>query len=143
MANSLYPCLWFQGEAMQAAMFYCSIFPNSEITDSNQWVVRCQLNGATVMCLNGRKRFEFNEAMSLVVECENQTEIDHYWDRLTEGGAAGQCGWLKDRYGVSWQIVPVVLSELMGDPEKSPVVVERFLKMSKFDIEALKAGWDK
>ena len=100
-------------------------------------VVNFELNGRKFMGLNGGPVFKFNEAVSFVVDCETQDEIDHYWERLTEGGEEGRCGWLKDRYGVSWQIVPAILPLLMGDPEKGPKVVQAFMQMKKFDIAAL------
>jgi predicted 3-demethylubiquinone-9 3-methyltransferase (glyoxalase superfamily) len=137
MSKSMYPCLWFDGQAKVAAEYYCSIFKNSKITAENPMVVRFELNGAQLMCLNGGPHFKFNEAISLVVECEDQAEIDHYWDKLCEGGQAGQCGWLRDKFGVSWQIVPKILSTLMANPEKAHKVVQAFLKMKKFDIETL------
>jgi predicted 3-demethylubiquinone-9 3-methyltransferase (glyoxalase superfamily) len=101
-------------------------------------VVRFEINGFRIMALNGRPHFQFNEAVSVVVECDTQDEIDLYWEKLTEGGSEGLCGWLKDKYGFSWQIVPRLLGELMSDPEKSGRVMEAFLEMKKFDIEALR-----
>lgn len=100
-------------------------------------VTTFDLNGNKFMALNGGPMFKFNEAVSFVVKCETQEEIDYFWDRLVEGGEESQCGWLKDKYGVSWQIVPEILEKLMADPEKAPRVVEAFLKMKKFDIKAL------
>ncbi len=138
MNNSLYPCLWFDGQAKAAAEFYCGIFKNSKITADTPMVVRFELNGNQFMGLNGGPHFKFNEAVSFVVECENQEEIDHYWYKLTaDGGKESQCGWLKDKYGVSWQIVPKILSSLMTDPARAPRVIQAFLKMKKFDIETL------
>jgi len=276
MENLIYPCLWFNGNALEAANFYCSVFDNSHIVDQNPVVVNFESSGQKFMCLNGGPQFtvnpsisfyvvcetieevdkywkklteggmemmpldkypwseryawvqdrfgitwqlsfgkmkdvgqkftptlmftkskagkaeqainfytsvfqpssivgimrydpgegdvegtvkhaqfrikeyvlmamdsslshsfEFNEGISLVVECETQEQIDHYWDRLTEGGSEGQCGWLKDQFGVSWQIVPSVLGQLMNNPERSPKVMEAFMKMKKFDISKL------
>lgn len=94
-------------------------------------------NGQKIMCLNGGPEYNFTPAVSFVVECDTQEEIDYYWDRLTEGGEEVQCGWLKDKFGVSWQVVPTILSELMSDPSRSQRVVNAFLKMKKFDIEKL------
>ena len=93
--------------------------------------------GQKLMCLNGGPEYKFNEAVSFVVECDTQEEIDYYWERLTEGGEEVQCGWLKDKFGVSWQVVPTILGELMSDPSRSQRVVNAFLKMKKFDIEKL------
>lgn len=138
MKNEIFPCLWFDGKAQEAAKFYCSIFKNSEITADNQMVVNFNLNGNKFMGLNGGPNFKFNEAVSFVVNCDTQAEIDHYWDNLTaEGGKEGNCGWLKDKFGVSWQIVPTSLPRLLSNPEKAQKVTEAFLKMKKFDIETL------
>ncbi len=137
MINPIYPCLWFNGQAKEAAEFYCSVFGNSKILSDNPIVVMIDLNGRKFMCLNGGPQFTPNEAVSFVVECETQEEIDHYWNKLTEGGEESMCGWLKDKYGVSWQIVPTILGKLMSDPQKSQRVVAAFMKMKKFDIEKL------
>ncbi|UBM60184.1 VOC family protein [Marinilongibacter aquaticus] len=138
MENSIYPCLWFDGKAQEAAAFYCSVFKNSKITASNPMVVNFELNGKKFMGLNGGPHFQFNEAVSFVIQCENQDEIDYYWTKLTaEGGIESQCGWLKDKFGLSWQVVPSVLPKLMSDPEKAPRVIEAFMKMKKFDIATL------
>ena len=135
--NSLYPCLWFDGKALEAAQFYCSVFKNSKITSQNPMVVIFELNDTKFMALNGGPHFKFNEAVSFVIDCENQQEIDYYWEKLTAGGSESQCGWLKDKYGVSWQVVPKVLGKLMSDPARAPRVVQAFMKMKKFDIKAL------
>jgi predicted 3-demethylubiquinone-9 3-methyltransferase (glyoxalase superfamily) len=137
MINQIYPCLWFDGQAKAAAEFYCSVFKNSKITSENPIVVTFELNGEKFMGLNGGPHFKFNEAISFVVDCDTQEEIDHYWNKLTEGGQESQCGWLKDKYGVSWQIVPTILGKLMADPERAPRVVAAFMQMKKFDIENL------
>jgi predicted 3-demethylubiquinone-9 3-methyltransferase (glyoxalase superfamily) len=101
-------------------------------------VVTFTLDSYRIMALNGGAQYKFNEAMSLVVGCDTQEEIDYYWSKLTQGGEEGMCGWLKDKYGVSWQIVPKILGELMKDPDRSPRVVQALNQMIKFDIEALK-----
>ncbi len=138
MTNQIYPCLWFDGKAKEAAIFYCSIFNNSKITEENPLVVKWELNGQQFMGLNGGPHFKFNEAVSFVIECESQEEIDHYWYKLiANGGAESQCGWCKDQYGVSWQVVPKILSKLMADPSKREAVVAAFMKMKKFTIETL------
>ena len=139
MSKQIYPCLWFDGQAKAAADFYCSVFPNSKVTDANPMVVSWELNGKKFMGLNGGPEFKFNEATSFVIPCENQQDIDYYWNKLTsDGGTEGNCGWLKDKFGVSWQVVPTVLPELMSHPEKGQRVVQAFLKMKKFDIEKLR-----
>lgn len=137
MTHPIYPCLWFDGQAKEAADFYCSIFKNAKIQSANPMVVMFELHDTTFMALNGGPHFKFNEATSFVVNCDTQEEIDDYWTRLTEGGEESMCGWLKDKYGLSWQIVPSILGQLMSDQEKAPRVIEAFLKMRKFDIQAL------
>jgi predicted 3-demethylubiquinone-9 3-methyltransferase (glyoxalase superfamily) len=137
MTNQVYPCLWFENQAKAAADFYCSVFKNSKITSENSMVVTYELNGNKFMALNAGPEFKFNEAVSFVVDCETQEEIDYYWKKLTSGGNEGQCGWLKDRFGVSWQIIPTVLAKLMSNPEKSQRVFQAILKMKKLEIEKL------
>ena len=138
MKSPIYNCLWFDGQAKAAATFYCSIFDNSKITVDTPMVVNFELDGKKFMALNGGPQFKFNEAISLVVDCETQSEIDYYWSKLTEDGEEGQCGWLKDKFGVSWQIVPTILGSLMTDPTKTQRVMQAFMQMKKFDIETLK-----
>lgn len=137
MANQIYPCLWFDGQAKAAADYYCSIFENSKITAENPIVVTFELKGKKFMGLNGGPKYKFSPATSFVVECETQAEIDYYWEKLGQGGKYDQCGWLDDKFGVSWQIVPAVLGKLMSDPERAPRVIAAFMKMTKFDIEQL------
>jgi predicted 3-demethylubiquinone-9 3-methyltransferase (glyoxalase superfamily) len=137
MTESIYPCLWFDGKAKEAADYYCSIFKDSKITSVNPMVVIFEINGTKFMGLNGGPHFTFNEAVSFVVNCETQEEIDHYWDSLTKEGKESQCGWLKDKYGVSWQIVPSILGKLMSDPSKSESVMKVFMTMKKFEIQKL------
>lgn len=139
MTKQLYPCLWFDGQAKAAADFYCSIFPNSKITSDSPMVVYFDLNGQQYMGLNGGPKFQFNESISFVITCDTQDEIDHYWHKLTaDGGEESMCGWLKDKFGVSWQVVPSILGELLSDPAKGHRVIQAFLQMKKFDIETLK-----
>lgn len=146
-------CLWFDKQAEEAASFYTSIFGNSGITSISRYgkegfefhrmpegtamVVNFKINDLDIMALNGGPIFKFNEAVSIVVKCETQSEIDHLWEALTKGGEESQCGWLKDRYGVSWQIIPSVLAALMSDSERSQRVMKAFLQMKKFDIDKL------
>lgn len=135
--NTIYPCLWFDGNAKEAADYYCSIFKESKLLSENQFVVNFELNGFRIMGLNGGPHYQFSPANSYVIECETQEEIDHYWEKLGEGGIYNQCGWLDDKFGVSWQIVPAILGSLMADPEKAPRVTQAFMQMTKFDIEKL------
>lgn len=137
MTNQIYPCLWFDGQAKAAADYYCSIIKNSKITSENPMVVIFELNGKKFMGLNGGPQYKFSPATSFVLECETQEEIDFYWEKLGEGGVYNQCGWLDDKFGVSWQIVPSILGKLMSDPEKAPRVMYAFMQMKKFDIEKL------
>ena len=137
MTTQMYPCLWFDGQARAAADHYCSIFKNSRIIDQNPMVVTFELNGNKFMGLNGGPKYKFTPATSFVIECETQEEIDYYWKKLGDGGRYDQCGWLDDKFGVSWQVVPTVLHKLMTNPDKAPRVIEAFMKMSKFDIKTL------
>lgn len=137
MVKPIYPCLWFDGKAKEAASFYCSIFKNSKITFDSPMVVKFELNGMEYMGLNGGPIFRFTEAVSLVIECETQEEIDYYWGKLTEGGNESMCGWLKDKYGMSWQVVPNIIGKLMSDPKKAIRVMEVIQNMRKLDIAAL------
>ena len=138
MNKQLYPCLWFDGQARAAADFYCTIFPDSKIINDSGMVVNFALNGQFFMGLNGGNNFKFNEAVSFVIPCKDQEEIDHYWYKLiADGGKESMCGWCKDKYGLSWQVVPNILGELMSNPEKGQRVVQAFMKMKKFNIETL------
>ncbi len=140
MKNTMYPCLWFDGQAKQAAEFYCGIFKNSRILTDTPMVVKFELNGAVFMGLNAGPQFKFTEAISFVVECETQDEIDAYWSKLTAGGKEIECGWLKDKFGLSWQIVPAILGKLMSDPQKAPQVMKIINKTVKFNIEELESA---
>ncbi len=137
MTKEIYPCLWFDGKAKEAADYYCTIFKNSKITSENPMVVSFELNGKKFMGLNGGPMYKFSPATSFVIECDTQEEIDHYWEKLGKDGVYNQCGWLDDRFGVSWQVVPTILSKLMSDPLRQDKVVQAFLKMKKFNIEEL------
>jgi predicted 3-demethylubiquinone-9 3-methyltransferase (glyoxalase superfamily) len=139
------PFLWFENQAEEAAKFYGSIFKNSKIISSNPMVVTFELEGQKFMALNGGPQFKFTEAISLFVDCETQEEVDYYWEKLTQGGKESQCGWLKDKYGLSWQIVPGILGKLMGDkdPKKANNVLQAMLQMKKMDIAKLKEAYEK
>ena len=140
------PCLWFQSEAEEAAKFYVSLFPNSRIDNVMRGgpvtpaiAVDFVLDGEPFLALNGRRERGFTDASSYVVSCETQADIDRYWDALTRDGEESQCGWLKDRYGVSWQIVPRRMGELLGGPDPAAAgrAVQAMLGMRKLDIAAL------
>ncbi len=150
------PFLWFDTQAEEAANFYVRIFPNSKIVTIARYgeagpgpagsvmTVAFQLDGQQFTALNGGPHFRFTEAVSFQVDCKSQEEVDRYWNSLTEGGGEeSQCGWLKDRYGLSWQIIPTVLGELMSDPDpaKSKRVMEAMLVMKKIDIAALEDAY--
>lgn len=137
MKNTIYPCLWYDGQAKAAAEFYCSIFKKSRILADTPMVVKFELNGAVFMGLNGGPQFRFTEAISFVVECETQEEIDDYWARLSAGGKEIECGWLKDKFGMSWQVVPSILGKLMSDPQKAPRVMQVINRTKKFNIAEL------
>ena len=156
------PFLWFDNQAEDAANFYASIFRNSKIVTMTRYseeaagasgrpngsvmTVAFELEGQEFVALNGGPHFKFNEAISFVVNCRSQEEVDYYWEKLSAGGdeKAQQCGWLKDKYGVSWQIVPTVLGKLLSDPGagKSRRVMKALLQMKKIDIKALKRAYD-
>ncbi|MEP6674861.1 MAG: VOC family protein [Ferruginibacter sp.] len=138
MNNQIYPCLWFDGNAKAAATFYCSVFKNSKIIDDTPMVVTFEVNGAKFMGLNGGPQFKFDEAVSFVVNCDTQDEIDYYWEKLTaDGGQESMCGWLKDKFGVSWQIIPAIIGKLMSDPEKMKRMMPVIMEMKKLDIKKL------
>ncbi len=151
MQQRIVPNLWFDTEAEEAAEFYCSVFDDSRIVSVAHYpesgpreagmvmVVEFELDGQRFVAINGGPEFEFDEAVSFQITCETQEEIDYYWDRLTDGGEEGPCGWLKDRYGLSWQIVPTRLTELVSDPdpEKSERAMRAMLDMKKIDIATL------
>ena len=152
-------CLWFDSQGEEAARFYTSIFKNSGMgrvarydeaaakaagrPQGSVMTVEFELDGQRFMALNGGPLFKFTEAISLVVNCETQTEVDHFWEKLSAGGQEVQCGWLKDRFGVSWQIVPTILPEMLQDkdPEKAKRVMAAMLKMKKIEIEGLKQAY--
>ena len=156
------PCLWFDDQAEAAARYYTAIFPNSRIGTISRFTeagfehhgkpagsvmtVDFELDGQPFTALNGGPIFQFNEAVSLVIHCETQAEIDHYWEKLTAGGDANaqQCGWLKDKFGLSWQVVPTMLSELLNDSDaaKAERVMMAVLQMQKLDIAALRRAYE-
>ena len=136
--------LWFDNQAEEAAKFYCSVFKNSKIIHSSPMVVTFELEGQKFMGLNGGPQFHFTEAISLFVDCDTQEEVDYFWDKLQEGGGEeSMCGWLKDRYGLSWQVIPTALGRFMSDPDpqKSQRVMQAILKMRKIDLAKLEAAY--
>jgi predicted 3-demethylubiquinone-9 3-methyltransferase (glyoxalase superfamily) len=155
-AKKITPCLWFDTEAEDAAKFYVSVFPNARMGRVSRYgkegfeihgkkagtvmVAEFEIDGQTFVALNGGPHFKFSEAISFQVHCENQDEIDYFWAKLSAGGSEGRCGWLKDKFGLSWQVVPTALPQLLMDPDpaKSQRVTKAFLQMNKFDIAALR-----
>jgi len=146
------PHLWFDKEAKEAAKFYTSVFPKSKIKDTTTLhntpsgtveIVTLELLGQEFQAISAGPLFKFNEAISFIVYCDTQKEIDYYWEKLSAVPKAEQCGWLKDKYGLSWQILPTIMDEMMKskDPKKLARVTEAFLKMKKFDIAALKRAY--
>ena len=152
--NKIKTCLWFDGDVEAAANFYIGLFPDSRLIELSRYpdgddgtpgaalVANMELDGYELMLLNGGPHYALSPAASLVISCSSQDEVDHYWDQLVEGGAPSQCGWLTDRFGVSWQIVPTRLGELMSDPDsaKSGRVMQAMLQMVKLDIPTLEAA---
>ena len=150
------PFLWFNNNAEEAANFYVSIFKNSKISSVSRYgegspgtpgvvmTIAFQLEGQELMALNGGPEFKFTEAISFFVSCKTQDEVDELWEKLSQGGEQGPCGWLKDKFGLSWQIVPTILNELLSasDPAKSQRVMKAMLQMSKIDIAGLKQAYE-
>jgi predicted 3-demethylubiquinone-9 3-methyltransferase (glyoxalase superfamily) len=161
MPTKISPCLWFDHEGEDAARFYVGIFKNSKIVAISRYgeagkeihgrppgsvmTVAFELNGQSFTALNGGPVFQFNEAISFQIDCETQEEVDYYWERLSEGGDpnAQQCGWLKDKFGLSWQVVPKILPKLLSDPDaaKSQRAFQAMLRMKKLDIEGLQRAF--
>lgn len=158
MTQKITPFLWFEDSAEEAINFYTSIFKDSKILSISRlpegapgpapagslMSATFQLAGQQFMALNGGPQFQFNEAISLFVDCETQEEVDYYWDKLCEGGQPGPCGWLKDKFGLSWQVVPRALGEMLGDadPAKAQRTMQAMLQMSKIDIAGLRRAFE-
>jgi predicted 3-demethylubiquinone-9 3-methyltransferase (glyoxalase superfamily) len=158
--QNITPCLWFDNQAEEAVKFYISIFKNSKILTVARYgesgakvsgqrkgtvmTVSFRLDGQNFLALNGGPIFKFTEAISFIVNCKTQREVDRYWEKLSDGGKPGQCGWLKDKYGLSWQIVPTVLGQMMKtkDPKKSERVMKAVIQMTKLDIKKLKHAYE-
>jgi len=158
-AQKITPCLWFDTEAEEAARFYCSVFKDSRMGKISRYVdegqeihgkeagsvmtVEFEIAGQKFVGLNGGPHFKFTEAVSFQVHCDDQDEVDYFWAKLTEGGKEVACGWLKDKYGLSWQIVPKALLEMLSDePAKAKRVTKAFMQMKKFDIAALRRAYE-
>jgi predicted 3-demethylubiquinone-9 3-methyltransferase (glyoxalase superfamily) len=156
MQQKIVPNLWFDTEAEEVAQFYVSVFDNSRIVNVTHYTesapreagmvmtVEFELDGQRFVGINGGPEFKFDEAVSFAIECETQEEIDYFWDKLSEGGEEGPCGWLKDRFGLSWQVVPTGMDELFADPDKERAerAMKAMLGMRKLDIAALRGAAD-
>lgn len=153
--NGFTICLWFDGQGEEAARFYAGVFKNSAIGSIGRYTeagpgpagsvatVEFELNGLRFLALNGGPQYKFSPAVSLTIPCADQAEVDYYWDRLTDGGQEIACGWLQDKYGLSWQVVPTAFTEMMSDPDPQKVrrVTETMFTMKKLDIAALRAAY--
>ena len=145
------PCLWFDGRAEEAAEYYVSVFPDSAVTqvtrgpEGRAMTVSFSLDGHDYVALNGGPEFTFTEAISFQIHCADQDEVDHYWSRLTDGGQESQCGWLEDRFGVSWQVVPVELFTLLSDPDpgRAQRATEAMLRMRRIDVATMREAADR
>jgi len=145
LKQKISPFLWFDNQASEAATFYCSLFNNSKVTQDTPMVVTFELEGQKFLALNGGPQFKFTEALSLFVDCEDQKEVDHFWYKLiADGGEESMCGWLKDKYGLSWQIIPRTLMELMGDKDRAKAqrVMQAMMSMRKIDVQQLKDAYN-
>lgn len=154
--NKITPFLWYDNQAEEAANFYVSVFPDSKIGSISRYgdagpgpkgsvmVVEFELGGQQFMAINGGPNFAFTHAISFLVNCKTQEEVDRFWEKLSEGGEKEQCGWLRDKYGLSWQVFPTILGELISDPDpvKSQRVMQAMLQMTKIDIAALKKAYE-
>lgn len=156
MQQKIIPNLWFDTEAEEAARFYCEVFENSRIVNVAHYTeagpreagtvmtVEFELDGQRFVGINGGPQFKFDEAVSFQINCEDQAEVDYFWEKLTDGGEESQCGWLRDRFGLSWQVVPKGMEEVFSDPDpkRAQRAMEAMLKMGKLDIAALRAAAD-
>ena len=138
------PFLWFNNQAEEAAKFYCSILKNSKIINCNPMVTTFELDGRQYMALNGGSTFKLNESFSLLISCETQEEVDDLWEKLSADGEDSRCGWLKDKYGLSWQVIPTILGKLMSDPDRAKAkrVVDAMMTMKKIDIAGLQKAYN-
>jgi predicted 3-demethylubiquinone-9 3-methyltransferase (glyoxalase superfamily) len=154
LVRAIHPSLWFDGNAEEAAEYYTAIFPNSNILNIARYseagplpagtvmTVEFELGGLRFLAINGGPQFHFSEAISFVITCKDQAEIDYYWERLTDGGEEGPCGWCKDKFGLSWQVVPAGMSEIFGsdDPDRARRASEAMFKMKKLDVATLRGA---
>lgn len=144
IAQKITPFLWYDTQALEAAKFYCTLFKNSKILNESPLVVTFELEGQKIMALNGGPQFKLNEAFSFFIDCDSQEEVDELWKKLSTGGKKSQCGWVQDKFGLWWQVIPGALMKLMGDPDKKKAqrVMEAMLKMTKIEIKLLQQAYD-
>jgi predicted 3-demethylubiquinone-9 3-methyltransferase (glyoxalase superfamily) len=137
------PFLWLDGKLEEAVKFYMTVFKNARIESINPMTATFVIEGQEFMALNGGPQFKFNEAISFFIRCDSQDEVDYYWQSLTNGGVESRCGWLKDRFGLSWQVIPDVLGSYLSDPDRAKAnrVMQAMLKMTKIDIAALETAY--
>lgn len=142
--QNIKPFLWFNDRAKEAASFYVSLFENSKITNDGDMVIAFELDGRDFLALNGGPQYAFTPAVSLYISCDTQAEVDNLWAKLTDGGEPGRCGWLKDRFGLSWQVIPTALVDMLQDEDdaKSERVMQAMFQMSKIEIDKLKAAYE-
>ena len=144
ITQKITPFLWYDTQALEAAKFYCSVFKNSKILYSSPMVLTFELEGQKIMALNGGPQFKLNEAFSFFIECDTQQEVDEFWEKLSAGAIKSQCGWVQDKFGLWWQVVPSILMKLVSDPDpkKSKRVMDAMLKMTKIEIKLLQQAYD-
>ncbi len=145
VSKKVTPFLWFDGQAEEAANFYVSVFENAKINSVSPMTVSFELDGQEFVGLNGGPEYTFTPAVSFSIDCKTQAEVDHFWDRLSEGGQTSRCGWLQDKFGLSWQVVPELLPELLQDDNdaKADAVMQAMLTMTKLDCKALQEAYDR
>jgi len=144
ITQKITPFLWYDTQALEAAKFYCSIFKNSKILNESPMVVTFELEGQKIMALNGGPQFKLTEAFSFLIECDSQQEVDEFWEKLSADAIKSQCGWVQDKFGLWWQVIPSILMKLMSDPDpkKSKRVMDAMLKMTKIEIKLLQQAYD-
>ena len=144
IAQKITPFLWYDTQALEAAKFYCSVFKNSKILGESPMVVTFELEGQKIMALNGGPQFKLTEAFSFFIECDTQQEVDEFWEKLSKGAKKSQCGWVQDKFGLWWQVIPSILMKLVSDPDpkKSKRVMDAMLKMTKIEIKLLQEAYN-
>jgi predicted 3-demethylubiquinone-9 3-methyltransferase (glyoxalase superfamily) len=144
ITQKITPFLWYDTQALEAAKFYCSIFKDSRILNESPLVVTFELEGQKIMALNGGPQFKLNESFSFFIECDSQQEVDEFWEKLSADAIKSQCGWVQDKFGLWWQVIPSIFMKLIGDPDKKKAqrVMDAMLKMTKIEIKLLQEAYD-